>query len=80
MWTSVLLGRRPTGLERDAGSFWTVWGVRHWDVVAAEAVVLATPAPATANLLRHHDDEAAVLLDAIDYASVVLADLPCRRG
>ena len=31
-----------------------------------------TPAPATAALLRPHDDEVAGLLDAIDYASVVL--------
>jgi oxygen-dependent protoporphyrinogen oxidase len=35
-------------------------------------VVLATPAPATAALLRPHDDEVAGLLEAIDYASVVL--------
>ena len=35
-------------------------------------MVLATPAPATAALLRPHDDEVAGLLDAIDYASVVL--------
>jgi oxygen-dependent protoporphyrinogen oxidase len=37
-----------------------------------DAVVLATPAPDTARLLQPHDDEAAALLDAIDYASVVL--------
>ena len=35
-------------------------------------LVIATPAPATAALLRPHDDEVAGLLDAIDYASVVL--------
>jgi protoporphyrinogen/coproporphyrinogen III oxidase len=38
----------------------------------ADGVVLATPAPVTAALLREHDEEAAALLDAIDYASVVL--------
>jgi oxygen-dependent protoporphyrinogen oxidase len=50
-------------------------------------VVLATPAPVTAALLRPHDDEAAGLLDAIDYASVVLVtfagaadELPERHG
>jgi protoporphyrinogen/coproporphyrinogen III oxidase len=41
--------------------------------VAADAVVLATPADATASLLRPHDGEAAGLLDAIDYASVTVA-------
>ncbi len=40
--------------------------------VEADAVVLATPAPTTAALLRPHDDEVAGLLDAIDYASVVV--------
>ena len=40
--------------------------------IAADAVILATPAGATAALLRPHDDEVAGLLDAIDYASVVL--------
>ena len=44
-----------------------------------DAVVLATPAPATAPLLRPHDDEAAALLEAIDYASVVAGDVPRRR-
>jgi oxygen-dependent protoporphyrinogen oxidase len=38
----------------------------------ADGVVLAVPAPCTATLLRPHDDEAAALLDAIDYASVML--------
>jgi protoporphyrinogen/coproporphyrinogen III oxidase len=53
-----------------AGRGWTVWsGGTATDV---EAVVLATPAPVTAALLRPHDDEAAALLDGIDYASVVV--------
>jgi oxygen-dependent protoporphyrinogen oxidase len=38
----------------------------------ADAVVLAVPAPAAADLLRPHDDEAAALLGAIAYASVTL--------
>lgn len=50
------------------------WIVRSGDSAAkAQAVVLAAPAPATAALLRPHDDEAAALLDGIDYASVVVA-------
>jgi oxygen-dependent protoporphyrinogen oxidase len=49
-----------------------------WSVATAAApldagcVVLAAPAHVTAALLREHDEEAAALLDAIDYASVVL--------
>jgi protoporphyrinogen/coproporphyrinogen III oxidase len=40
--------------------------------------VLATPAPAAAALLRPHDDEVAGLLEAIDYASVVLVTFRVR--
>ena len=57
-------------LERSSSGGWLV--VSTGEVVEADAVVLATPAPATAALLRPHDDEVAGLLDAIDYASVVL--------
>ncbi len=56
-------------LERD-GAGWTVWCGD--DASRTDAVILATPAPATATLLQPHDDEAAALLRAIDYASVVL--------
>ena len=52
-----------------------------------DGVVLSTPAPVTSALLRPHDDEAAALLDAIDYASVVLVtfqvgvdEVPPRTG
>ena len=57
-------------LERSSSGGWLVASTG--EVVEADAVVLATPAPATAALLRPHDDEVAGLLDAIDYASVVL--------
>jgi oxygen-dependent protoporphyrinogen oxidase len=57
-------------LERSSSGGWTVASAG--GVVEADAVVLATPAPAAAALLRPHDDEVAGLLDAIDYASVVL--------
>jgi oxygen-dependent protoporphyrinogen oxidase len=57
-------------LERSSSGGWVVTYAD--GIMEADAVVLATPAPATAALLRPHDDEAAGLLDAIDYASVVL--------
>jgi oxygen-dependent protoporphyrinogen oxidase len=57
-------------LERAASRAWNV--VASDQAFEADAVVLATPAPAAAALLRPHDDEVAGLLDAIDYASVVL--------
>jgi oxygen-dependent protoporphyrinogen oxidase len=56
-------------LERD-GDGWRVGGEGDR---RADAVVLAVPAPSAAGLLRPHDDEAAGLLDSIDYASVTLA-------
>jgi oxygen-dependent protoporphyrinogen oxidase len=39
----------------------------------ADGIVLAVPAPAASRLLRPHDEEAAGLLDAIDYAAVTTA-------
>jgi oxygen-dependent protoporphyrinogen oxidase len=65
----VRLSSPADRLERKPGG-WTVESAGL--VVEADAVVLATPAPATARLLRPHDDEVAGLLAAIDYASVVL--------
>ena len=82
---SSLVGRWPQasvarGVDVRLSARPIVWSDRPdgWTVVSAErrfeadGVVLATPAPATAALLRPHDDEVAGLLDAIDYASVVL--------
>jgi len=57
-------------LDRVSPRGWTVAAAGQ--TFAADAVVLATPAPAAAALLRPHDDEVAGLLEAIDYASVVL--------
>jgi protoporphyrinogen/coproporphyrinogen III oxidase len=65
----VRLSTAATRLER-APDGWTV--VAAQERLDADAVVLATPAPATASLLRPHDDEVAGLLDGIDYATVVL--------
>ncbi len=53
-------------------------GARGWTVLSgsatteADGVVLAIPADAAAQLVRPHDDEAAGLLAAIDYASVTV--------
>ncbi|HEX3333272.1 MAG TPA: protoporphyrinogen oxidase [Acidimicrobiales bacterium] len=62
--------RRSTPAERleRSGAGWSVTAGGGTDEF--DGVVLATPAPVTASLLRPHDDEAAALLDAIDYASV----------
>ena len=72
-------------LERSSAGGWTV-ATASGHTTEADAVVLATPAPATATLLRPHDDEVAGLLDAIDYASVVVVtfrvgadDIPTTR-
>ena len=56
-------------LER-TGAGWTVWS--GGAASPADAVVLSAPAPVTAALLRPHDDEAAGLLQTVEYASVVL--------
>ena len=66
----IRTGVKADRLERRAGGGWAV--VAGGTTVEADGVVLALPAPLTAGLLRPHDDEAAGLLDAIDYASVTL--------
>ncbi|HWF17035.1 MAG TPA: protoporphyrinogen oxidase [Acidimicrobiales bacterium] len=63
-------------LERD-GEGWTVAGERAWH---ADAVVVAVPALSAATLLRPHDDEAAGLLDSIDYASVTVVTFRAPSG
>ena len=61
-------------------------GAQGWVAVSttraaeADAVVLATPANATAQLVRPHDDEAATLLEAIDYASVTVVTFRAPPG
>jgi protoporphyrinogen/coproporphyrinogen III oxidase len=66
----VRLSSPAEHLERSASGGWVV--TTTGPSVVADAVVLATPAPASAALLRPHDDEVAGLLESIDYASVVL--------
>jgi protoporphyrinogen/coproporphyrinogen III oxidase len=71
----VRLAASVDRLER-SGARWIVGsGAQSTD---ADAVVLATPAPAAAALLRPHDDEAAGLLGTIDYASVVVVTFRAR--
>ena len=64
-------------LER-AGRTWSV--VTQGGAEDADAAVLATPAGVTSRLIRPHDDEAAGLLDAIDYASVTVATFRAAAG
>jgi protoporphyrinogen/coproporphyrinogen III oxidase len=73
----VRLGDGAAGLER-RGERWKVATAQGEH--DADGVVLALPAPATAALLRPHDDEAAALLDAIDYASVMLVTFRVAAG
>jgi oxygen-dependent protoporphyrinogen oxidase len=80
----IRLGAAADALERGTAG----WTVRvGTEELACDGVVLSTPAPVTAALLRPHDEEAAGLLDAIDYASVVLVtflvsadEVPARTG
>jgi oxygen-dependent protoporphyrinogen oxidase len=71
----IRLGARAEELAR-AGAGWQL--ASGCGTTEADAVVLAVPAPATAALLRPHDDEAAALLDTIDYASVTLVNFRAR--
>jgi oxygen-dependent protoporphyrinogen oxidase len=73
----IRLGEAATSLER-RGDRWSM--STSGATFDAEGVVLAVPAPGTAALLRPHDDEAAALLDAIDYASVTLVTFRVAAG
>jgi protoporphyrinogen/coproporphyrinogen III oxidase len=64
---------RPVGALERRGRAWTVRGQD--EDLAADAVVVATPAPSAGLLLRPHDEEVGRLLAGIDYASVVLVTL-----
>ncbi|MEV0175572.1 protoporphyrinogen oxidase [Streptomyces sp. NPDC050803] len=72
--------RRPAsaGAADQPGAAWrVVVGER---VLYADAVIVALPAPAAAALLRAEVPEAAVELDAVEYASMALVTLAYRRA
>jgi len=73
----IRLATRVERLGRDGGG-WTVH--LGGETLSADAVVLATPAPVTAGLLEPHDDEAAGLLRAIDYASAAVVTFRVDPG
>ncbi len=73
----VRLSAPAEQIER-VGDAWSVWSAG--EAEPADAIVLATPAPATATLLHPHDGEAAGLLQAIDYSSVVVATFRVGTG
>ncbi|QDY79577.1 protoporphyrinogen oxidase [Streptomyces qinzhouensis] len=71
-------GTRVLGLERGAGG----WRVRtdRGEILTADAVVLATPAWSTAELLSAESPAAAAELGRIEYASMSLITLAFRRA
>jgi protoporphyrinogen/coproporphyrinogen III oxidase len=69
---TLRLGTAVDRLERRAGGWSVHVGA---ESIAGDSVVLATPAPQAGLLLQPHDDEAAGLLTAIDYASVTAVTL-----
>ena len=70
--SGLSLNTRATRIERDAAGVFTLHAKqqeRHHEW-RARALVLATPAHATAALLREHAPDAVAALEAIDYAPV----------
>ncbi|GHE78801.1 protoporphyrinogen oxidase [Streptomyces spiralis] len=80
----ILTGTPVTELRREAPA--APGAPAAWRVVAgdrvlhADAVVVATPAPAAAELLRAESPEAAAELRAVEYASMALITLAYRRA
>jgi len=80
----IRTGAEVRGLRRTASG----WSVAVADVpgsssereLAADAVVLAVPAPAAARLLAAESPAAAAELDAVEYASMALVTLAFRRS
>lgn len=68
---------RAVGLERERGAWRVV--LEGGRALRADGVVVATPAPAAAGLVRPHAPRAATLLAAIPYASVALVSLSVER-
>ena len=70
---AIRRGAPVASIERDASGAYVVHGER------ADAVVLATPAFASASALRALAPDTAALLDAIDYAGVALVTMAFAR-
>ncbi|GAA2880325.1 protoporphyrinogen oxidase [Streptomyces mexicanus] len=74
----ILTGTPVTELRREAGAGWRV--VAGQRVLRADAVVVAAPAPAAADLLTAESPGAAAELRAVEYASMALITLAYRRA
>ncbi|MER6978545.1 protoporphyrinogen oxidase [Streptomyces carpinensis] len=75
----ILTGTPVTELRREAPGAPAAWRVVAGDrVLHADAVVVATPAPVAAELLRAESPEAAAELRAVEYASMALITLAYR--
>ncbi|MFC8954021.1 protoporphyrinogen oxidase [Streptomyces sp. NPDC057101] len=74
----ILTGAPVTALRRTGPTGWQV--VSGDRVLAADAVVVATPAGPAAALLAAHAPAAAAELDAVAYASMALVTLAFRRS
>ncbi|MFE7985971.1 protoporphyrinogen oxidase [Streptomyces cellulosae] len=73
----ILTGTPVTELRREPDDGWRL--VAGAEVLHADAVVVAAPAPAAANLLRAEAPGAAAELSAVEYASMALITLAYRR-
>ncbi|MCP8712484.1 protoporphyrinogen oxidase [Streptomyces sp. AC04842] len=73
----ILTGAPVTELRREADDGWRL--VAGGEVLHADAVVVAVPAPAAAHLLRAEAPGAAAELSAVEYASMALITLAYRR-
>lgn len=77
---TILRDTAAAGLER-GGPGGAAWGIgTGGSLTAADAVVLAVPAPAAADLLEPLDAAAAGMLRTIDAASVATVSLRCAQG
>ncbi|MEU6355087.1 protoporphyrinogen oxidase [Streptomyces sp. NPDC047072] len=74
----IVTGAPVTELRREVNGGWRV--VTGDRLLHADAVIVATPAPAAADLLRAETPEAAAELDTVEYASMALVTLAYRRS
>ncbi|MEV1085685.1 protoporphyrinogen oxidase [Streptomyces sp. NPDC050211] len=74
----IVTGAAVTELRRESSGTWRVVTGDH--VLHADAVIVAVPAPAAADLLRAEAPAAAAELSAVEYASMALVTLAYRRA